>query len=244
MKPPSVTKDFIEYVGLSEKEQAIYFAALELGESLQAPLAQKAEIKRTTLRELLPDLLGRGVLEQVVKGRRHFIVAKDPRVLLDELKLKADKAMADLPVLLALQNSLTSKPVVRFYEGIEGIKLVYKETLRAGQPIYSFIEVEAIHPEIQRWLADEYTRERTKRQIRALNIVNASEKLTVVMPQNEFRENRIVSAKSFPFRMEVLTFGDYVAFIQFRRTDTPTAVLIQSQAAAVTMRSIHQLVWR
>lgn len=243
MKPPLSIIEFLEFFGLSGKEQGIYLAALELGESLQAPLAEQAGVKRTTLRELLPDMIARGVLEQVVKGKRKLIVAKDPRLLIDGLQSKLQQAQSVLPELLALQNTLPNKPQVRFYEGVAGVKQVYEQTLKLGQTIYSFVEIEAIHPEIQKWLSGDYSRERKSRKIRALNIVNTSDKVSTIMPADEWRENKFVNSKIFPFRMEVLVFGDYVGFIHFRQTDIPTAILIQSQAAAVTIRSIHQLFW-
>lgn len=240
--PPEHT--LFELLGLNEKEQAVYLAALELGESLQLPLAQKAGIKRTTLRELVPNLIAQGVLGEIVKGGRRFLVAKDPRELLGELRQKLDKASDAIPQLLAVQNALAAKPVVRYFEGVEGVKQVYMQTLLTGQPIYSFVTVEEIHPDIQPWLSSEYSREREKRKIWAYNITNDAGDVQQIMPASTYRENKFVSAKRFPFRMEVLAFGDFVAYIHFRKNDSPSAVLIQSQAAAITMRSIHQLFWQ
>lgn len=244
MKPPLITNQLLDSLGLNEKEQAIYLSSLELGESLQLPLAEKAGIKRTTLREILPELQKKGVLELVVRGKRNYISAVNPKNLLERLKTTTQEAEQSLPALLAIQNTTVDKPLVRFYDGVEGVKEIYRLTLEVAEPIYGFVEVEAIHPLIQKWLSKEYTQKRNQKQIKAYNIVNTSSKLDSIMPSDQYRENKIVSGKEFPFQMEIIVFGEYVAYINFRETERPSATLIQSQAAAITMSSIHQLFWR
>lgn len=244
MKPPILTNQLLNSLGLNEKEQVIYLAALELGESLQLPLADKAGIKRTTLREIIPELQKKGIIESVVRGKRNYIAAVNPKSLLERLKTTTQEAEQSLPALLSIQNTTIEKPLVRFYDGVEGVKEIYRLTLEVAKPIYGFVEVEAIHPLIQTWLSKDYTLLRKQKKIKAFNIVNASEKIHEVMPADDFRENKIVSNKEFPFRMEIIIFGEYVAYINFRETERPSATLIQSQAAALTMRSIHQLFWK
>lgn len=244
MKPPLITNQLLDSLGLNEKEQAIYLSSLELGESLQLPLAEKAGIKRTTLREILPELQKKGVLELVVRGKRNYISAVNPKNLLERLKTTTQEAEQSLPALLAIQNTTVDKPLVRFYDGVEGVKEIYRLTLEVAEPIYGFVEVEAIHPLIQKWLSKEYTQKRNQKQIKAYNIVNTSSKLDSIMPSDQYRENKIVSGKEFPFQMEIIVFGEYVAYINFRETERPSATLIQSQAAAITMRSVHQLFWK
>lgn len=233
----------LQAFGLSERERAIYLAALEFGESLQVPLANKVGMKRTSLRELLPNLLYRGILQEVVRGKRRYILARDPRELVAELERRTQEARNALPSLMALQNNLREKPKVRFFEGVEGVKHVYEETLRVAQPLYSFVEVSTIHPEIEDWLVRYYVPRRNAKQIKNYVLVNEWAGVEELIPTGPFRLNRIVPSKEFPFRMEILIFGDYVAFVHFRKTESPSATLIQSQAAATTLRSAHQYIW-
>lgn len=233
----------LEMFGLTPKEQAIYLAALELGETLQVALAKKAKIKRTTLREILPQLLDRGILQQKVKGKRKYLVASDPKELIKSLEEQTNKAKEALPALLALQNTLAEKPEVRFFEGVEGVKQVYELTLEVRLPIYSFISSEKMHPEIIKWVLDYYQPQKLAKKVWAYNIVAEAPENKMIMPEHGYRENKVVSKEKFPFKMEVMTFGDYVAFIHFRQNEEPSAVLIKSKAAAETVRSIHKLAW-
>ena len=230
-------------LGLSDREVTIYLASLEAGPSLQLPLAQKAGIKRTSMRELLPDMLHRGILQEVVFGRRKYLAATDPRQLVEDLQVKAQRAVEALPLLLALQTDPKDKPQVRFYDGVEGIKRVYEETLRVGLPFYSFVNVAAIHPELEEWLVNWYVPRRHEKNIENYVLVSDTPGARELIPDDPWRHNRFVDSEKFPFKMEVLIFGDFVAFVHFSKFDEPSATLVQSQSAAVTLRSAHQLVW-
>ncbi|HSX40516.1 MAG TPA: hypothetical protein VLF68_02785, partial [Candidatus Saccharimonadales bacterium] len=220
-----------------------YLSALELGETLQAPLAKKAKIKRTTLRELLPDLFKRGILQQKVNGKRKYLIARDPRELIAELEEKTKRAKEVLPQFLALQKVITNKPEVRFFEGIEGLKQIYQLTLDVGLTMYCFVNAEQMYPEFRTWVAQYYIPEKLRRKIWIYNIMTSGEETKSLMPEHGFRENKYISKEQYPFDMEIVVFGDYVTFHHFRQSDEPSAILIKSKAAAETMLSIHQLIW-
>jgi len=233
----------LESLGLSKREVDVYLASLEAGPSLQLPLAQKAGIKRTSMREFLPDMLQRGILQEVVLGKRKYLAATDPRQLVEDLQAKAKRATDALPLLLALQSDPKDKPQVRFYDGVEGVKRVYEETLKVGLPLYSFVNVAAIHQELEDWLVKTYVPRRQTKNIQNYVLVSDTPGASQLIPDDAWRHNKYVNQEKFPFKMEVLIFGDFVAFIHFSKFDEPSATLLQSQSAAVTLRSIHQLAW-
>ncbi len=238
----TIAPDALSALGMSSREQSIYLSALEMGEALQMPLAQKARVKRTTLRELLPGLLDRGILVQKVVGKRKLLLARDPRELLAELEEKTKKAQEALPQLIALQNIMTDKPEVRFYEGIEGLKQIYQLTLDVGLTMYCFVNAEYMYPELKKWLADYYIPEKLRRKIWIYNIMTEGE-TKLLMPEHGYRENKYIPKNQYPFETEIVTFGDYITFHNFRQDEQPSAILIKSKAAAQTLFSIHKLLW-
>ena len=122
-------KDIIS-AGLSENEAAIYLAALELGETTVSRLARKAEIKRTTAYLVIDSLKERGLISSLKKESASVFFAEDPRKLhevLEERKQKIDKIM---PQLLAFTNLIDKKPEIRYFDGNEGIKEVYRDSLK------------------------------------------------------------------------------------------------------------------
>lgn len=231
-------------LGLSPREADIYLAALESGPSLQLPLAAKAGIKRTSMRELLPDLLARGILQEVVSGKRKYLAATDPRELVNALQEKARLASQSLPLLLALQTEKHDKPLVRFYEGIEGVKRVFEQTIKVGLPIYSFANVASLQPELEEWLVKWYVPQRHAHKLMNYVLVSKTPEAEALIPDDAFRKNKFVDEDKFPFKMEIDVFGDFVSFVHFSKFDPPSATLIQSQSAATTLRSLHRLLWK
>lgn len=231
-------------LGLTEREAAVYLAALELGKSQQNELAAKAGLQRTSLRELLPRLIERGILQETPHGKRTLLLARDPRELAAELDEKTRAVQAALPLLLALQNDTTNKPEVRFFEGIEGVKQVFNETIRVGRPIYTFVDVSDLHPELEKWLVHHYVPARHQHQITNYVLVSESPIVATLIPNDRYRKNKIVPSAEFPFKMEIDVFGDYVSLVHFSKTDEPSATLIRSHSAATTLRSMHTFMWK
>lgn len=228
---------------LGEREKTIYLAALELGETLQVPLAHKAKLKRTTLREILPDLFARGFLQQVVRGKRKYIIARDPRELAADLEEKAKRTQELLPFILAFQNVSTEKPEVRYFDGVDGIKFVYDEILKPGDPTYSFLNIDNIHPQVLQWLMSDYVPRRMAKKITTYTILNSTQKKEEILPELPYRYNCIVPAEQFPFKMDIEIGGPYVAFLHYQKDHSPNAILIRSDAAATTLRSIYKLIY-
>ncbi|HLC84714.1 MAG TPA: helix-turn-helix domain-containing protein, partial [Candidatus Nanoarchaeia archaeon] len=67
--------------GLSEKEQRIYLAALELGSATAGRITEKADINRSTVYDLLRMLIEKGICSTVIKGGKKFFEIVPPRGL-------------------------------------------------------------------------------------------------------------------------------------------------------------------
>lgn len=126
----------IREVGLELKEAKIYLAVLELGKATITDIAKKSKVKRTTAYEYLNSLVEAGLLGKAVKGKRIFYVAEDPKKLISILENKKKKVATALPALQEIFSASFSKPKVRFYEGIEGMKNIYNEMTKTSQIIY------------------------------------------------------------------------------------------------------------
>src|SRR3990167_9035719 len=110
-------------IGLSDTESRVYLAALELGESLRKTLADKAGIKRPTLYyEVLPSLLGKGLLTETVRGKRRYLVAQDIQPFLETKRFQIEEAEQLIPQLRALPATASTRPKLLLFEGVEGIK--------------------------------------------------------------------------------------------------------------------------
>lgn len=139
-----ITKD-LEQFGLAEKEAKIYLAVLELGEANIQQIAQKSGVKRTTAYDVINSLKEKRLLTEMAKGKKALFSAEDPRKLEGQLDEKKETLKKILPELLSITNLLDKKPTIKFYEGDEGIKEVYKDTLNyPDQELLAWVSQEAV----------------------------------------------------------------------------------------------------
>ena len=116
-------------VGLSDKAAKIYIALLQIGEGSVIDIAQKADLKRTSVYNILPDLIRQGLIETTVKNKHRIFFIDDVRRLELDADQRRKSVTALLPQLRAIQNILPQKPKITFYEGVGGMKELYEDTL-------------------------------------------------------------------------------------------------------------------
>src|SRR3989338_1158855 len=116
-------------LGIHKTKADVYLAALELGRAKVRTIADKAGVPRTTANEILEHLAHRGLIRKIQRGRTLIFEAEPPiqlKLLLKEQEHKLDEALPELKLLF---NSAGFRPRIKFYEGVEGMKEVFKDTL-------------------------------------------------------------------------------------------------------------------
>ncbi len=136
--------DQIKEAGLKPKEAEIYLAILHLGEATVSDIAKKSKVKRTTIYEYTDELVRKGLLYKTVRGKRIFYAAENPDRLIRVLENKKKKIDSILPDLQKIYGAsfYVHKPQIRFYEGIEGIRTIYKEISTTSYTIYGVFSVD------------------------------------------------------------------------------------------------------
>jgi len=122
-------------LGFKDKKARIYMACLELGQANAQDIAKKAEIERTSVYALLDSLAKDGLISITIKNKTRLIVPESPRKLIELLKNKLSALEKALPLLMAFSNTSHVKPTVRFYEELEGVKEVVRDTLNCQEKI-------------------------------------------------------------------------------------------------------------
>ncbi|HWQ99774.1 MAG TPA: helix-turn-helix domain-containing protein [Candidatus Methylomirabilis sp.] len=116
-------------IGLSDKEARVYIAVLELGPSSVQEIALKSDVNRATTYLMLDTLKERGLVSSYDDAKRTVFVAETPKKLVElverearNLDEKREKVVIFVPELEAMYRTQRNKPVVRFYEGEEGLR--------------------------------------------------------------------------------------------------------------------------
>ncbi|MDP3934952.1 MAG: helix-turn-helix domain-containing protein [Candidatus Giovannonibacteria bacterium] len=236
----------LEYVGLKPKEARIYLALLELGEASVVQLAKKAGIKRTTVYNILPDFINRGIVTSTVKKKRKVYFVEDPRSLKNGIKEKENVIDKLMPELLAIQNIIPLKPRITFYEGVGGMKNLYEDTLESckeGDIIFSYTGLSDFSKLVPQEYADYYIQERVRRKIRIRIIASNSPaarswKNTAVQ---DLREIRIVKDSPFQFNADMEIYANKIAIISYR--ENFMGVIIESKEINQMQRAAFELMW-
>ena len=150
-----------------------------------------------------------------------------------------------LPQIVNTFNTLQNKPGVRVYEGVEGIKEVYLDTLRDKNEIWGVLQTSDVEPKLYEWLTDEYAPMRAESGIKAKVIVAQDSKLKKYIEKNveENRETKTVQTGKFPIAIEMNIYGNKVAFMNFKKSENNIGIIINNKLIADTMKALFSLAW-
>jgi len=235
-------------LGLSETEALIYELLLEKGPSTGAALTKEAGIGRGNVYNTLASLKARALVREEV-GPKNIFTAVDPenlrelalrkRAAADQLVRQLESVMPDLK---SFHHLFTKQPTVRVFEGVEGIKDVYRETFKAGQPIFALVGPDEPAPELFHWLTSQYVKERVARKIPAYVVASGTTAAEEYRRRDkeELRTTRLVSGTAYPFTGEIDVFADKVALVAYK-SDELIGTIIESPGVAETLRSAIKL---
>lgn len=234
----------LEKLGLNEKEATAYIALLELGQGALADLARKAKIKRTTLYDIVSDLKAKGLASTIRSGGRLLYTAEDPRTLQSRLEEQKSTLSAMLPELLSIANALPRKPKVRYFEGVEGIKEVYRDTLRyPNQKIHAWVADSMISKFDSEFISEYYIPKRLEKKIPADVITSDSAvgKEFQDKDREALRKTLLMNSETDPLRIEISLYGpDRIGFMSI---EDELGLIVESKPIADTLRSIFRQQW-
>lgn len=235
----------LEKLGLNEKEAKVYLAVLELGEGNVQQISKKSGVKRTTLYDILESLKSKGLVSQSVKNKKTFFLAADPHKLEDEIQEMGHTVRRILPQLLTIANAMDSKPKVQFFEGHEGIKEAYKDTLHYPDgELLAWVSQDAIEAFDEEFLNDYYLPKRVAKKIWVRAIAPDVEEMLGYkeIDQKSLRKTRLADAEIFPLRVEINLYGkNKIAVMSFGEK---FGMIIESQKIFETLKSIFEMNWK
>ena len=233
-------------LGFSEKKAHVFLALLQLGETNVSEIAQKAKLKRTTVYNILPELIDEGLVAGTkIKGSKRYFVT-DPRIIIKLLENKIEDTKSFLPLLTALHSVSVHQPKISLYEGENGARQIYEDTLtiESGDIIYGFIgDMKTIpFPEIDLGI---YIKERIEKKIRN-KVIMAHSLYADFLKKNagqELREVKIftgienLEAPSVDFKI----YGNKIAIISYR--ENFLGIVIESRDVSQMCKIIFESLW-
>ncbi len=249
MKKPidALTGQLISF-GLSNKEAAVYIGLLALDRATVAQTSRKANVNRATTYVILDSLINKGLVSMSGKKPKQEYYAESPDKLVNYLERQADesrqvaeKARAFVPELKSVQRSAT-RPQIKFYEGVEGLRHVFEDSLKAkSSNIIAFSSIEDQHSVIKGYFP-EYYRRRAKRKLfmRAIFPKTSMGMERANKDSEEYRESVFVPADQFGFHPAINVYDNKVMIASWREK---LGIIIESAEIADAMKKIFELAW-
>lgn len=237
-----ILQNILKNIGLTPKEAKVYLAALELGPSPASDIALRAKVNRVSAYDILEKLIKRGFINSYSQKRIRYFSATEPDILRQDIRKKYLDFKEALPDLRRLHGS-TYIPRIRYYEGLDGVKRVYADTLTAKTEIFNYADSKSIR-EFWPNYDQEYVDERVKRRIYLRGIAPLDEYGKKVAAENEkkHREIRLVPAGPYAFANEINIYDDKVSIVSFGKNEV-VGIIIESSEIANTQRAIFMMAW-
>jgi predicted transcriptional regulator len=176
----------LQSLGLHPNETKVYLALLELGQGTVSDISKAALLNRTTGYDILERLSLYGLASRTTLGtKKTMYISEAPfrlKQYLENKKHLAERRLTDVAEIIpSLQNiyKKENKPVIKFFEGMDGIKNIYWHSLESKSAIYSILDASVYLPDKEKSYYDkfgkEFVKERSRLGVREKSLVVQNE---------------------------------------------------------------------
>jgi HTH-type transcriptional regulator, sugar sensing transcriptional regulator len=240
----------IEDLGLSNKESRVYLACLSIGAASVQAIADRAGIKRVTAYVVLESLQTLGLVSQLVKAKKTYFVAEEPDRLDRLLKNRADELLRQteafktiLPSLATLKGSTREQSEMKFYDGVDALKTLFKDfftTYQGDAKEYLLMSNLEAMSNLRGTGVDDI---RVVRGIRCRLLYGNSS--GSVYPENDkkkLQSARFLNASKYPIPGEIGILGNFVVMVS-PAASRPVGVTVRNSEIARSMRTMFEMAW-
>ncbi len=242
-----MNKELLLYLGLSRREAEAYYVLLETDESLASEISERTQESRTNTYDTLNSLLKKGLISYVIKNKRKYFAASNPKKLLDWLDLKKEeidkermKAESLIPELIKMRLPKEKETVVEVYEGKEGVRTMLKETVDSSKASKKeFLIFGAIAGHLRKQdpaYHERYYRERKKYKVKSRYIFIRGEEHPLA-PYSSYR----YLPQHYQSFVATAIHGNEVSFWLLTRPEI--VILVKNKEFADTYRNNFEALW-
>ena len=233
--------------GLSENESRVFLVLLELGRGTVTQITRKAGLNRTTGYDILDSLVVKGLASISGKEPKEEYLAESPDkvVLLIEKEINEKNEQLQnvkklLPEMRSIHN-VAGRPKIRFYEGMEGLKDVYEDTLTSHEEIRAYATVDDMHMAMPSYFSTYYKRRTEKNtSIRAIIPATLTGKARASRDAEEKRQSKLIPPDKYYFSPEINIYDNKVMIASWREK---LGIIIESAEIADAMKKTYELAW-
>lgn len=241
----------LNQLGVSDEEASIYLDILQGRGDTALALSRSSHLKRTKVYRLLDNLIEKGLIVNRMgeRGGRFVVSPIDSlNFLVAQKESELKKLQKALPVLQrelsGLESVGSAQPQVLYFHGIEGLKQVTYNSLRARGELLT-CELSTMNAFIDRDEAEKLRRRFVANNIYVRTLTNAvsidawTDVTDMVLHNWEIRH---LDPRSSPFQFEILIYNDVYCMYRYVGNDI-FCIEIHSQELADMQRQLFEYLW-
>ena len=178
------------------------------------------------------------------KGKKTFYIAEDPRSIEQDLKEKQVYFQSILPEILSVANLMEKKPIIKYYEKLDGIKEMYRDELK-----YPDSEILSWWSESYEIFGDDffynhYMPQRLEKKIWVRVIASDSEYIKEIQKDDSkyLRKIRIMPNTKQNAELEISLYGK--SKISIKSFQEKFGLIIESKSLYNTLKMMFEFAWQ
>ena len=235
----------LKKLGFSEKEASVYTKALELNSFSVAGMANLTGLKRPTCYLIIDNLVQKGLLTVMPRGRKSLYCAESPEIIVKNMEKAVSLAKLVTPQLQKIKVKDSPAPTIKFFTGRLGVEAIYSDVLKEkeGTTLLSMTPARQIVEVVGEEFFADWIKKRTTRKINSRVLAPERDRdhgAIVKTNQSEMRETRFLP-KDFNLDTTLGIYNDKVAF--FSTAKDNIGFIIKSEEFSQTMRNFFDHLW-
>lgn len=238
-------QELFQKIGFNQKEAAIYTVLYQRGPNPVSTLAQLTSIKRTSVYDILKNLLERGLILSFQQGLTTYFAVDDVQKISFDQKEKlqyAEKIVEELK-----NNPFTAEGMqINYYKGLEGYRQMYEDMLSQKPPeILGWMYIDNFYIGIDPKREEEWTRERNKQGIKVRLMLQDSKIARAMKKVSAHinREIKIIPRSKFFFESSCFIYQDYICFFHTSEKIF-TGIRIHHADFFQLLRQVFEMTWK
>lgn len=237
---------YLQDIGLNEKESVLYLSLLGVDNSSVLDLSKKTGLNRSTTYVVLETLAKKGLVSETTVGKKTHYQAEPPerletyveqrKILLEE---QTKKLKDIIPQIKSVQREGGEKPVVKYFEGREGIMSLNEEFFHGQEHdsvvylVYSKDLLEEVFSKTER---EKYRNLRLSKNIKskALYTFENGE-----VPSTPDGDRAKIDSKKYPISCDISISNDNIKIAILGRK--LSGIFIKSKELAETFKSLFNV---
>jgi len=237
----------LESFGLLKKEIEVYVMLVRLGSSLASQIAEKTNLQRTYVYDILKKLIKKGLVSFIIRENRKYFQAVEPKKLInlweekdEKLKEEKNKMKAIIKEMEKISYSKEERLIASVYEGKKGFRVILEEILDTNKD-YFVIGYSGKADELLEFYLPNFHKRRIKQKIRRKIIFNHEIRNTK-STQLSLQETKFLP-KKYSSLSGTIIYGDKVVLVVVQEKNF-VALMIENKKINKSFRKNFELLWK